>query len=66
MISAPAGGINIGEGNKDMNELKGAIMALATRPVDVAIDGTKVIEATTGARPNTQGVESAKNSYRIQ
>ena len=66
MISAPAGGISVGGGNKDMDELKGAIMALATRPVDVAIDGNKVIEATTGARPNTQGIESAKNSYRIQ
>lgn len=66
MISTPAGGISVGGGNKDMSELKGAIMALATRPVDVAIDGTKVIEATTGARPNEQGVESAKNSYRIQ
>jgi hypothetical protein len=66
MVSAPAGGISVGGGNRDMNELKGAIMALATRPVDVAIDGTKVIEATTGARPNTQGIESAKNSYKIQ
>lgn len=66
MVSAPAGAINVGGDNKDMNELKGAIMALATRPVDVAINGTKVIEATTGMNPNTQGVESAKNSYRIQ
>jgi hypothetical protein len=39
-----------------MSELRSAIMALATRPVDVAIDGTKVIEATTGANPNTQGI----------
>jgi len=69
MVSAPAGNININQSSnnsKDIAELKGAIMALAARPVDVAIDGVKVIEATTGAQPNTQGVESAKNSYRIQ
>lgn len=69
MISAPAGNININQSSdnsKDIAELKGAIIALAARPVDVAIDGKKVIEATTGAQPNTQGLESAKNSFRIQ
>ena len=68
-VSSPAGSVQINQSpdnSKDIAELKGAIMALAARPVDVAIDGVKVIEATTGAQPNTQGVESAKNSYRIQ
>ena len=41
-------------------------MALVARPVNVSIDGKKVIEATTGAQPNTQGVESAKNSFKMQ
>jgi hypothetical protein len=46
-------------------ELRRDINALANRPVNVAIDGKKVIEATTGAQPNTTGDESRKNSYRI-
>jgi hypothetical protein len=69
MVSSPKGTVQVASGNdssKEIAELKGAIMALAARPVDVAIDGTKVIEATTGKNPNTQGVESAKNSYKIQ
>jgi len=68
MVSAPKGAVQVGGGtsSKDIAELKGAIMALAARPVNVAIDGKKVIEATTGAQPNTQGVESAKNSFKMQ
>jgi hypothetical protein len=68
MVSAPKGTVQVGGGNqsKDIAELKSAIMALASRPVDVAIDGTKVIEATTGMNPNTQGLESAKNSFKMQ
>jgi uncharacterized coiled-coil DUF342 family protein len=69
MVSAPKGGVTVGGGgssSKDMAELKGAIMALANRPVNVSIDGKKVIEATTGANPNTQGAESAKNSFKMQ
>ena len=69
MVSSPGGSVQINQApdnSKDIAELKGAIVALASRPVDVAIDGKKVIEATTGAQPNTAGVESAKNSYRIQ
>jgi hypothetical protein len=46
-------------------ELRRDINTLASRPVNVSIDGKKVIEATTGAQPNTQGDESRKNSYRI-
>ena len=68
MVSAPKGGVTVGGGgsSKDIVELKGAIMALAARPVNVSIDGKKVIEATTGANPNTQGAESAKNSFKMQ
>jgi hypothetical protein len=46
-------------------ELRRDINALANRPINVSIDGKKVIEATTGAQPNTQGDESRKNSYRM-
>jgi hypothetical protein len=46
-------------------ELRRDINALASRPVNVSIDGKKVIEATTGNQPNTVGDESRKNSYRI-
>lgn len=68
MVSAPKGAVQVGGGgsSKEIAELKGAIMALAARPVNVAIDGKKVIEATTGANPNTQGAESAKNSFKMQ
>jgi len=68
MVSAPKGAVQVGGGNssREIADLKGAIMALAARPVNVSIDGKKVIEATTGAQPNTQGVESAKNSFKMQ
>ena len=46
-------------------ELRRDINALANRPVNVSIDGKKVIEATTGNQPNTVGDESRKNSYQI-
>lgn len=46
-------------------ELRRDVNALASRPINVAIDGRKVIEATTGNQPNTVGDESRKNSYQI-
>jgi hypothetical protein len=55
-----------GGGGQDMSSMVAAITALANRPVSVGIDGTKVIEATTGAQPNTFGDATAKNSYRMQ
>ena len=73
-------GTNLGGGKKqssgggggDMSSVVGAIAelrrdinALANRPINVSMDGKKVIEATTGAQPNTTGDESRKNSYRI-
>lgn len=68
MVSAPKGAVQVSGGgsSKEIAELRGAIMALAARPVNVSIDGKKVIEATTGANPNTQGAESAKNSFKMQ
>jgi hypothetical protein len=69
MVSAPKGTVSAPSGNnssKEIAELRSAIMALASRPVNVSIDGKKVIEATTGANPNTQGAESAKNSFKMQ
>lgn len=46
-------------------ELRKDVNALANRPISVQIDGKKVIEATTGAQPNTQGDENRKNSYKM-
>lgn len=46
-------------------ELRKDVNSLANRPISVAIDGKKVIEATTGAQPNAQGDENRKNSYKM-
>lgn len=56
---------NGGNSSTEMRELKNMVAAIANRPINVSIDGKKVIEATTGAQPNTTGDESRKNSYRI-
>jgi hypothetical protein len=56
---------NGGTSSNEMRELKNMVAAIANRPINVSIDGKKVIEATTGAQPNTTGDESRKNSYRI-
>jgi hypothetical protein len=62
-------GTNLGGGggnsSSEIRELKNMMAAIANRPINVSIDGKKVIEATTGAQPNTQGDESRKNSYRM-
>jgi len=64
-------GTNLGGGNNQNNnsnelrELKNMVAAIANRPINVSIDGRKVIEATTGNQPNTVGDESRKNSYQI-
>jgi hypothetical protein len=59
------GGVDMSSVVGAISELRRDINALANRPVNVSMDGKKVIEATTGAQPNTQGDESRKNSYRI-
>ena len=41
-------------------------MAVASRPVIVQVDGVSIIEQTSGANPNTDGIESAKNSFKMQ
>jgi hypothetical protein len=75
VVSAPEGVIkmNSGGGGGDMSaivnaisQLRADINALAGRPIDVSIDGTKVIEATTGANPNADGDAMRKNSYKVQ
>ena len=60
-----SGGINMSAVVGAISELRRDINALANRPINVSMDGKKVIEATTGAQPNTTGDESRKNSYRI-
>jgi hypothetical protein len=62
-------GTNLAGGNNNSNEireLKNMVAAIASRPINVSIDGEKVIKATTGRYSNTQGDEVGKNSYRIQ
>lgn len=75
VMSAPEGAIKIngGGGGGDMSaivnaisQLRADINALAGRPINVSIDGTKVIEATTGANPNADGDAMRKNSYKVQ
>ena len=68
MTSSPAGTNSVGGSGlaKEMNALTTAIMALASRPIDVSIDGKKVIQATTGANPNEAGLASSVNSFALQ
>ena len=68
MTSSPAGTNVVGGSGlaKEMNALTTAIMALASRPIDVSIDGKKVIQATTGANPNEAGLASSVNSFALQ
>jgi hypothetical protein len=63
--SSGGGGTNANAVVNAIAELRRDINALANRPINVSMDGKKVIEATTGAQPNTQGDESRKNSYRM-
>jgi hypothetical protein len=64
MSSGEKGTINVG-GGVDTIAIINAINNLANRPINVSIDGKKVIEATTGNQPNTVGDESRKNSYKM-
>jgi hypothetical protein len=63
--SSGGGGMDSSAVVNAIAELRRDLNALANRPINVAIDGKKVIEATTGAQPNTTGDESRKNSYQI-
>lgn len=62
---AGKGAIKVSGGGNDTAAIISAINALASRPINVSIDGKKVIEATTGAQPNTAGDETRKNSYQM-
>jgi len=59
------GEIKVKSEGGDMSAVIAAINALSNRPINVSIDGKKVIEATTGAQSNTQGDENRKNSYKM-
>jgi hypothetical protein len=63
--SSGGGGMDSSAVVNAIAELRRDLNALANRPINVAIDGKKVIEATTGNQPNTVGDESRKNSYQI-
>ena len=61
------------KGNGDMssvisaiNTLSGNLNAIASRPINVSIDGNKIITATTGQRPNETGEAVRKNSFEVQ
>ena len=66
MVSAPAGNMQLNNSSKEMSELKDAILALASRPIEVNVGGETIIKATTGALPNESGLAAAKNSFQIQ
>jgi predicted nucleic acid-binding Zn-ribbon protein len=76
VMSAPPGGIKVtggGGGGGDMSAIVNAISqlrtdinALASRPINVNVDGKKIIDATTGANPNEDGDAMRKNSYKVQ
>jgi hypothetical protein len=73
VMSAPPGGIKVGGGGGDMaavvnaiSQLRADVNALANRPINVSVDGKKIIEATTGANPNEDGDAMRKNSYKVQ
>ena len=51
--------------SSDMKDLKDAMIAMANRPVNVGIDGEKVLKATTGKYSNTYGDEVGKKSLKI-
>jgi len=63
--STTSAGVDMSAVVNAIAELRRDVNALANRPINVSIDGKKVIEATTGNQPNTVGDESRKNSYQI-
>ena len=54
------------QGGGDMSTVINAINALASRPINVSIDGDKIITATTDQKPNETGGAVRKNSYQVQ
>ena len=49
-----------------INTLSGNLNAIASRPINVSIDGNKIITATTDQKPNETGGAIRKNSYQVQ
>jgi len=49
-----------------INSLGAKVEAMANRPINVGMDGKKVVEASTGNNPNTFGEEVGKNSFELQ
>lgn len=49
-----------------INTLSGNLNAIASRPINVSIDGNKVITATTDQKPNETGGAIRRNSYQVQ
>tara|TARA_R100000479_G_scaffold89382_3_gene43785 strand:- start:190 stop:1539 length:1350 start_codon:yes stop_codon:yes gene_type:complete len=65
-----AGTVSIGSDMSSVvaaiNSLGAKVEAMANRPINVGMDGQKVIEAGTGNNPNTFGEEVGKNSFDLQ
>jgi len=65
-----AGSVSVGPDMSSVvaaiNSLGAKVEAMANRPINVGMDGQKVIEAGTGNNPNTFGEEVGKNSFDLQ
>ena len=59
-------GSNMSSVVEAINTLSAKVEAMANRPINVGIDGKKVVEAGTGNNPNTFGEEVGKNSFALQ
>jgi hypothetical protein len=60
------GSLKVGGDNSSViSAIENLGRTLASRPIIVSVDGKKLIEATTGAQPNTVGDETGKNSYQM-
>jgi hypothetical protein len=69
MVSSPAGTVSMGGDSalrEEVRSLREAIMALASRPINVAVnaDGKAIVELK-GNYPNEDGLATAKNGFQI-
>tara|TARA_R110000824_G_scaffold60143_2_gene161047 strand:- start:475 stop:2838 length:2364 start_codon:yes stop_codon:yes gene_type:complete len=64
-----AGAMSIGSDMSSVvaaiNSLGAKVEAMASRPINVGVGSTQIIEATIGNNPNTVGVETGKNDFEI-
>ncbi len=65
-IGGGGGGADMSGVISAINGLRSDINALASRPINVSVDGKKIIDATTGSNPNEDGDAMRKNSYKVQ